>query len=235
MHVATIHDEANDLNNTSNNKWSYGLHRTGIDGGSITHDNNATGYWGSTTHLNSGQTGSGTGAFTMDYKHTAYNEVPFTQILMKDSGTSLRNLWYTTNAVPNAGTYATSAQNWFATGGRSGNVWQTSGSNRSNPSNALDLGVTNFSVNDDVFGSGISSVIFFFGEPSGTDSGNQDRSMITAGSGGNNTGASVSTTQGLGVSRATNFSSQVWRDVDPTFADEPTSNSTNYTYSLWVR
>ena len=59
--------------------------------------------------------------------------------------------------------------------------------------------------------------------------------MITAGSGGGNTGSSVSTTQGLGVSRATNFSSQVWRDVDPTFVDEPSSNSTNYTYSLWVR
>ena len=59
--------------------------------------------------------------------------------------------------------------------------------------------------------------------------------MITAGAGGNNTGASVSTTQGLGVSRATNFSSQVWRDIDPTFADEPTSNSTDYTYSIWVR
>ena len=235
MHVATIHDDTNDLNNTSNNKWSYGLHRTGIDGGSITHDNNATGYWGSTTHLNSGQTGSGTGAFTMDYKHTAYNEVPFTQILMRDAGSTLRNLWYTTNSVPNAGTYATSAQNWFATGGRSGNVWQTSGSNRSNPSNALDLGVTSFGAADDVFGSGISSVIFFFGEPSGTDSGNQDRSMITAGAGGNNTGSSVSTTQGLGVSRATNFSSQVWRDVDPTFVDEPSANSVNYSYSLWVR
>ena len=154
---------------------------------------------------------------------------------MKDSGSSLRNLWYTTSSVPNASTYATSAQNWFATGGRSGNVWQTSGSNRSSPSNALNLDVTNFSVNDDVFGSGISKVIFFFGEPSGTDSGNQDRSMITAGAGGNNTGASVSTTQGLGVSRATNFSSQVWRDIDPTFADEPTSNSTDYTYSIWVR
>ena len=71
---------------------------------------------------------------------------------MKDSGTSLRNLWYTTNSVPNSGTYATSTQNWFATGGRSGYVWQTSGSNRSNPSNALDIVVTNFSNNDDVFG-----------------------------------------------------------------------------------
>ena len=82
-----------------------------------------------------------------------------------------------------------------------------------------------------MFGSSISAVIFFFGEPSGTDSGNQDRSMITP----SGVADSVSTTQGLGVSRATDFSSQVFRDIDPTYADEPTSNSTNYSYTLWVR
>jgi len=232
MHIATIHDNSSDLNNTSNNPWSYGLHRTSISGGSITHDSNATGYWGSTSTLNSGSTGSGTTAFTQDYKDTAYYAIPFTKILMKDQGASLRNLWYTTSDVPNASTYATSAQNWFATGGRSGNVWQSSGTLRSSSSaNALRLGVTNFSNNDDVFGSSISNVQFFFGEPTGTDSGNQDRSMITSG----DTSSDVSTTQGLGVSRATDFSSQVFRDVDPTYADEPTSNSTNYSYTLWVR
>jgi len=231
MHVATIHDNSSDLNNTSNNPWSYGLHRTSISGGSMTHDSNATGYWGSTSTLNSGSTGSGTTAFTQDYKDTAYNAIPFTKILMKDQGASLRNLWYTTSDVPNASTYATSAQNWFATGGRSGNVWQTTGDARNNTSSALRRNVTNFGNNDDVFGSSIDAVSFFFGEPSGTDSGNQDRSMITSGTNTND----VSTTQGLGVSRATNFSSQVFRDVDPTYADEPTSNSTNYSYTLWVR
>ena len=231
-HVATIQDNSSDLSNTSNNPWSFGLHRTGISSGSITHDNNATGYWGSTSTLNSGSTGSGTTAFGQDYKDTAYNEIPFTKILMKDQGSSFRNLWYTTNDVPNASTYATSAQNWFATGGRSGNVWQSSSENRNDSSiNALRLNVTNFSNNDDVFGSSISAVIFFFGEPSGTDSGNQDRSMITP----SGVADSVSTTQGLGVSRATDFSSQVFRDIDPTYADEPTSNSTNYSYTLWVR
>ena len=55
--------------------------------------------------------------------------------------------------------------------------------------------------------------------------------MITSG----DTAQSVSTTQGIGVSRATDFTSQVYRDVDPTYADEPTSNTTDYTYTLWVR
>jgi hypothetical protein len=231
MHVATIHDNSSDLNNSSVNPWSYGLHRTAISSGSITHDSNAIGYWGSTSTLNSGSTGSGLTAFGQDYKDTAYNAIPFTKILMKDQGSSFRNLWYTTNNVPNSATYATSAQNWFSNGGRSGGVWQSAGGERSNTTSGLRLPVTNFSNNDDVFGSSISNVVFFFGEPSGHESGNQDRSVITSGDSSEN----VSTTQGIGVSRAYDFGSQVFRDIDPTYSDEPTSNSSNYTYTLWVR
>ena len=59
------------------------------------------------------------------------------------------------------------------------------------------------------------------------------------------TGNSVSETQGIGVSRAntgatstgspSNGTYQVYRDIDPTFRDQPEGISSVYNYTMWIR
>ena len=59
------------------------------------------------------------------------------------------------------------------------------------------------------------------------------------------TSNSVSETQGIGVSRANtgatsagspgNGTFQVYRDIDPTFRDQPGEISSVYNYTMWIR
>lgn len=216
MHVATIHDQASygTTESAATSVWGYYCHR--LDNGTYTESSSHGGRWNDTTTF-------GSQSFTANFKGTGYTTIPHTQILCKDSGNSLRNLWYTQ-------TY--SSQNSMTAFFSNGNIWQDNGTQRNSTSSGQwNLTVTNFSNNDDVFGSSVSRVIFGFGEPSGVESTNQDRSAITP----YGSTQSVSSTQGLGVSRANTSSYQRYRNVDPTFRDEPGGISSTYDYTLWVR
>ena len=98
-----------------------------------------TGIWQNTTTV-------GTQSFTADYKNNVWCYYPMTQMLMKDSGATLRNLWYTAQIPPQ------SLSNFF--GAR---LWMTDGSAQSytciQNGQAYFLPITNFGVNDPVFGS----------------------------------------------------------------------------------
>jgi len=216
MHVATIHDQASygTTESAATMPWSYYLHR--LDNGTYTESSSHGGRWNDTTTF-------GSQSFTANFKGTGYTTIPHTQILMKDQGSSLRNLWYTQ-------TYSsqTSMTAFFS----NGNIWRDNSTSRNSTSvGQWNLTVTNFSNADDVFGSSPTRVIFGFGEPQGVESANQDRSAITL----YGANQSVSNTQGLGVSRANGSSYQRYRNVDGTYRDEPGGISATYDYTIWVR
>lgn len=147
-----------------------------------------------------------------------------TQMLMCDSGDTLRPLWYTS-----AISQVNSTSHFFGNGG---NVWVESTQRQRNETAGgyRNLVVTDFGNTDDVFGANPSRVIFGFGENSATDTSNSDRSMITR-FGSTDT---VSLTQGLGASRQDPGGSW-YRNVDPTFRDYPGSISSTYNYTMWVK
>lgn len=235
MHVATFHDNQNVTFQAQPevSPWGFFLHRTNAyayteasnQGGRFC-DNVFDEFVGVHYPL----------AFGANFKHPGlYSYAPVRQVLMKDQGPKLRNLWYTQQL----GSAVSNTRVWFGDGS---NMWVDSGTLRNSTSGGFrNLTVTNFSQTDDVFGSSPSRVIFGFGEPLGTESSNQDRSMITRY--GNN--ESVSATQGIGVSRANtsatsvgspgNGTYQVYRDIDPTFRDETGPISSVYNYTMWIR
>ena len=218
MHVATIHDEASWTTSQSTNQiWAYYLHRDA--NGTRDNADNRSGYFSAITG------GIGTQSFTANFKNAeAYNNIPMTQMLMCDSGNTLRPLWYTAAIAQ-----VNSTSHFFGNGG---NVWlETTQRQRDETAGGYrNLVVTDFANTDDVFGASPSRVIFGFGETSTTDTGNSDRSMITR----FGTTDGVSLTQGLGASRqdATNVA---YRNVYPSFTDEPGSISSTYNYTMWVK
>ena len=218
MHVATIHDEASwAVDQSTNQIWAYYLHRDA--NGTRDNADNRSGYFSAITG------GIGTQSFTANFKNPeAYNNIPMTQMLMCDSGDTLRPLWYT-----NAISQVNSTSHFFGNGG---NVWvETTQRQRNETAGGYrNLVVTDFGNTDDVFGANPSRVIFGFGETSTTDAGNSDRSMITRF--GSTDG--VSHTQGIGASRQDTGGSW-YRNVDPTFRDYPGSISSTYNYTMWVK
>jgi len=235
MHVATFHDNNNiDFQAQPEvSPWGFYIHRTNLyaydvsnnNGGRFV-DNVFDEFVGVHYPL----------AFCANFKHPGlYSYAPVRQVLMKDDGAKLRNLWYTQQL----GSAVANTRVWFGDGS---NMWIDNGTSRNSTSAGFrNLSVTNFGQNDDVFGNSPTRVIFGFGEPSGVDTSNQDRSMITR----YGTSDGVSTTQGIGVSRANeqgtstgspgNGIYQVYRDVDPTFRDETGPISATYNYTLWIR
>ena len=236
MHVATFWDDhrtrimgddgASWQNSFAQYKhmWGYFLHRT--DSGNYT---SASSHGGRFTDDEYNMLGSigWPGNFGKNFKHPQlYGSASLNQVMMKDQGLRLRKLWYTETF-----TSVNDTRFFF---GRGNNMWVDAGTTRSSSGGGFRrLSVTSFSQNDDVFGNA-TTIYFGFGEPSGTEEGNQDRSMITP-QGLNN--ESVSATQGIGVSRAANANYQRCRNIDDQFRDEPGNFDTNaqYSYTMWIR
>ena len=236
MHVATFWDDHRTLvmgedggtwkNSFAQYKWMWGyfLHRT--DSGNYT---SASSHGGRFTDDEYNMLGSigWPGNFGKNFKHPQlYANASLNQVMMKDQGLRLRNLWYTETFTSVADTRV-----FF---GRGNNMWVDAGTTRSSSGGGFRrLSVTSFSQNDDVF-QNATTIYFGFGEPSGTEETNQDRSMITP-QGLNN--ESVSATQGIGVSRANQSSYQRCRNIDNQFRDEPgnISSGAQYSYTMWIR
>ncbi len=224
MHVATFQDDSQQKTTYPRevNPWGYFLHRANNNsytsssshGGRFT-DNDYEEFLDLTYPA----------AFTSNFKHPhLYQSAPFTQVLMRDQGLNLRNVWRT-----NTFTEVSDTRDFFGNGT---NMWVDSGTQRNSGGGGFRrLGVTSYSVNDDVF-QNCGTVYIAFGEPSGVEEGNQDRSMITP-QGINS--SSVSSTQGIGVSRADNAGYQRYRNIDNQFRDEPGDIGSNYMYTMWIR
>jgi len=192
-----------------------------------------TGIWQNTTTL-------GTQSFTADYKNNGWNYYSFTQMLMKDQGASLRNLWYNTTAIT-AQTMSAfwTARQWLADGSDSSSAAYSAG-------RVYSLDITNFGVADPVLNSGsLTKMLFKFGERDGVQDGNKDRTMISAAR--FNQADPVDCPTGIGCFTYHDSSQggpvQRWRGMMPVAnypfnQDEPTNTNgggTTYSYTMWVR
>ena len=236
MHVATFWDDhrtrimgedgAGWQNSFAQYKWMWGyfLHRT--DSGNYT---SASSHGGRFTDDEYNMLGSigWPGNFGKNFKHPQlYANASLNQVMMKDQGLRLRKLWYTETFTSVADTRV-----FF---GRGNNMWVDAGTQRNSSGGGFRrLSVTSYNQGDDVFGNA-TTIYFGFGEPSGTEESNQDRSMITP-QGLNS--ESVSATQGIGVSRANGSGYQRCRNIDDQFRDEPGNfdDSSQYSYTMWIR
>lgn len=187
-----------------------------------------TGIWQNTSTL-------GSQSFTADFKHAAWSYFPMTQMLMKDSGDSLRNLWYTNASQISSQTMSAfwTARSWLAGPSEDADAAISAG-------RVYTLNISNFGVSDSVFNSSANSKILFkFGEYDGAQDGNKDRSMISVPIA---SGSDVDVPHGIGCHTYHDSSQggpvQYWRDIVPgTGGDEPPNSisGTPLNYTLWVR
>ena len=213
MHCATFVDNNEPFNNVYSHPWGAPLHNAQY-----------TGIWQDNSIL-------GTQSFTTDYKNNVWNYFPMTQQLMKDSGATLRNLWYTGAAQITAQSLSTFWAN---------RRWLADGSDAS-PS-AVSGGrvhyqtITNFGVNDAVFGSSsLDKILFKWGEYDGTQDGNKDRAMISYVTG---NATDVDAPKGIGCHTSLTADYR-FRDVVPTAqntGDSPPNSITGtHALTLWVK
>jgi hypothetical protein len=215
MHCATFVDNNEAYSNSYNHPWAAPMFNAQY-----------TGIWQDNSTL-------GTQSFTSDYKNNVWNYYPMTQQLMKDSGATLRNLWYTGASQITAQSLSTFWANrqWLAVGsdtsqGASGAIAQ---------GRVHYQTITNFGVNDPVFGSsGLSRILFKWGEYDGTQDANKDRAMISYETA---TSTDVDSPKGIGCFTALTADYR-FRDVVPTanFADSPPNTITGtHALTYWVR
>ena len=208
------------------------------DGGEAT--NNAAHIWGAPmgpfidTGIWENFSTSGTQSFTADFKSPVWCYMPFRQMLMKDSGATLRNIWQTSNYN---GNYWDSMSRFWQE-----RKWLADGSDGANTAYAAgrvySLAISNFGVNDPVFNaSGMSVMLFKWGERNGVQDGNKDRTMIASHR--YDTGDGVDSPAGIGCFTDLG-GTLVYRDIVP-FAnrsgDSPASSISGAPHNLtyWVR
>lgn len=213
MHCGTFADNNEPFNNSYSHPWAAPMHNAQY-----------TGIWQDNSIL-------GSQSFTSDYKNNVWNYYPMTQQLMKDSGATLRNLWYTGAAQITAQSLSTFWANrrWLADGSEGSPSAVTNG-------RVHYQTITNFGVNDAVFGaSGLDKILFKYGEYDGTQDGNKDRAMISYVTG---NASDVDAPKGIGCH--TSLSSDYrFRDIVPTAqntGDSPPNTITGtHQLTLWVR
>lgn len=221
MHISTFSDNNEAYGNTnSSSQQSGGSHPWAAP----LYAPQNTGIWQDTSTL-------GSQSFTADFKNAVWAYYPMTQMLMKDSGASLRNLFYT-NAISSQTMSAFwAARSWAANGSEVSNSAYSAG-------RVYGLGITNFGVSDPLFNSGSKSIMLFkFGEFDGTQDGNKDRTMIASHP--HNESQNVDGPSGIGCH--TSFgTTQNWRDIVPlssAYPDGPPNSISGapYNYTMWVR
>ena len=217
IHVGTFYDNNESSNNSTNHPWGYPLNPS-----------QDTGIWQDSTTLGTDPT------FTADFKSRAWSTVPFTQMLLKDSGNTKRNLLYTNSGQISSNN--SSLSTWFGSLNWAANGSETSNSAYSN-GRVTSLAITNFSVNDAVLASsGKSRLLFKFGEFDGTQDSNKDRSMIAWHR--HDAGDGVDAPVGIGC--FTNRGGAIdYRDIVPAAnaADFPGSSISGapHAISIWIK
>ena len=217
VHVGTVYDGNEGHTDSVNHIWSAGLGPT-----------QDTGIWQDSTTVGTVPT------FTDDFKSGAWANMPFSQILLKDSGATQRNLLYTDSGEITSNNSSLAA--WFGSLSWLTNGSETSTSAYSN-SRVTGLSITNFGVSDPIIDSGNKSVLLFkFGERDGVQDGNKDRSMIAWHR--HNAGDNVDAPAGIGnyTDRSGNID---FRDIQPYAqrSDFPDDSITGgpYAVSIWIK
>jgi len=227
MHAGTFSDNNETVSQVSSTaQQSGGVHPWGAPAFA----SQDLGLWEDTTTL-------GSQSFTSDFKSHIWSRLPKTQILIKDQGGSLRNLFYTTGNIGSS-----DLSSWFGS-----LSWGANGSESSSSAysggRVTGIAITNFGVSDPVLDSGNKSIMLFkFGEYDGTQDGNKDRSIIASHPW--NAGQNVDGPSGIGCFRSADPTQggwyQRWRDIVPInagYPDEPPTNISGapYNYTIWIR
>ncbi len=220
VHVGTIDDEDAPSNNSTYHKWSNDMNSS-----------QACPPWDDESVF-----GGSTPTFVSDYKNAGWSTIPFTQIMIKDSGNSQRKLLYTNEGQIKSSN--SSLREWFQS-----LKWGAVGSDTSNSAYATkrvkSVDITNYGVNDPVLqSSGKSKLLFKYGEIDGAQDGNKDRTMIAWHR--HDAGDGVDGPSGLGC--FTNRGGTIdYRDIVPgsvygSGQDFPPPNiGGTYYYSIWIR
>jgi hypothetical protein len=210
MHCGTFTDN-NEAGQNANHIWA-----------STLNEPQDSGIWQNTTT-------TGSQSFTTDYKNNVWVHYPMTQMLMKDSGATLRNLWYTAPVAPQSLSTFFGARQWRAGGSVASPASMTNGQ-------AYFLSITNFGIADPVFGSnGLNHILFKWGERDGVQDSNKDRAMISYLTGNS---SDVDTPKGIGCFARVSGTSY-FRDIVPTAQNTedfpPNSITGTHSLTLWVR
>ncbi len=220
VHVGTIDDEDAPSNNSTYHKWSSDMNSS-----------QACPPWDDESVF-----GGSTPTFVSDYKNAGWSTIPFTQIMIKDSGNSQRKLLYTNEGQIKSSN--SSLREWFQS-----LKWGAVGSDTSNSAYATkrvkSVDITNYGVNDPVLqSSSKSKLLFKYGEIDGAQDGNKDRTMIAWHR--HDAGDGVDGPSGLGC--FTNRGGTIdYRDIVPGSVygagqDYPPGNiGGTYYYSIWIR
>lgn len=214
-HVGTISDK-NESPNSAQHIWGTPLNAA-----------QDSGLWQSSSTV-------GTLSLTDDFKSKAWSKVPFTQLNIKDSGTTKRNLLITNPGAISSNN--SSLASWFGS-----LQWAASGSDYSDSAVASgrvkSVGISTFGIADPVLEASAKTVLLFkFGEADGTQDTNKDRCMINWQRANQHDNVDLPT--GLGCLNG-NAGTLLYRDIVPySNANDtiPSSiSSTPLNYSLWVR
>ena len=215
MHVGTISDNNEGYSNSTNHPWA------------TLNPSQDTGLWQNSSTL-------GSQSFTADFKSQAWISCPFTQFLIKDQGSTLRNLLYTNTGQISSNNSSFSAfwasLSWAAVGSDSSNSAYSAGRVRG-------VSITTFGVSDPVLDASNKSILLLkYGEADGAQDGNKDRSMIAWHR--HNQADNVDSPTGLGC--FTSLSGDLrYRDIVPiaNSADSPANSisGTPLNYTLWVK
>ena len=212
MHAGTFNDDGT-TTNSANQVWGINLDA----------DTRDTGLWQNYSTL-------GSQSFTANFKSAIWAYAPFTQMLMKDQGATLRNIWRTkvdntTNYGPgyDSLSWFWSQRKWLADGSDTGAAAISAG-------RVFYANVTNYGNSDPVFGAN-TQILFKYGERYGVQDTNRDRAMISV---------STAVDSPLGIGCSTNLGGPLYyRNIVPAAnaADNPPASITGapLNYTLWIR
>jgi hypothetical protein len=210
MHIGTIVDKS-ETRSGSNQKWS-------------------SMYAPKTTPWDDGST-FGTQSFAEDFKSAGWNTVKFDRWLLRDLGSTKRNLFYTNIIRSNRD----SLSDWFGGMNWTANASESSSSNY-NTGHADRIHVNSYGVTDPCELGNKPTILIKFGEKDGVQDGNKDRSMIASHP--YNVASNVDLPAGLGCFMSTSSTDKRYRDIVP-YAQKQDAAPLTITgspleYSIWI-
>jgi hypothetical protein len=213
VHIGTISDNNEGFQNAAAQIWSASLNPA-----------QAAAPWDDTSTF-------GAQSFTADFKSGGWNALPFARWMVRDSGASLRNLFYS-NVISSANT---SFRAWWAS-----QTWRASGSDTASAAVAAGRVTAqsgfSYGVSDPCNIGLRNPLLIKWGEFDGTQDGNKDRVMLS----GNNPAAAdgVDSPLGLGAFTGGTAGGPYYRDVVPAAnaGDAPPNTITGapLNYTFWV-
>lgn len=213
VHVGTVSDNNEGFQNAAAQVWSASLNPA-----------QAAAPWDDASVF-------GTQSFTADFKSAGWNVAPFARWLVRDSGSSLRNLFYS-NVISSANT---SFRAWWGS-----QTWRAIGSDGASAAVAANRVTTQAGVSygvSDPCNIGLRNpVLIKWGEFDGTQDGNKDRAMLS----GHNpaSGDGVDSPLGLGCFTGGTAGGPYYRDIVPAAntGDAPpnTISGAPLNYTFWI-